>query len=64
MKWTQLSKYRIESPEGYIISKSRVSETAVVYIARAPKETGYVYTGNSCGEAKAACNDHLKGRAE
>lgn len=59
MNWTQMSIYRIESPEGYIISKSKVSETATVYVARAPKG-GVIYGGQSCDDAKRACDTHLQ----
>lgn len=60
MKWTQMSKYRIESTEGYIISKSRVAEEHV-YVARAPKTVGYLYAGEDGKAAKAACEAHLLG---
>lgn len=60
MIWEKKSKYRIESPEGYMISRSRVSETAVVYVARAPKAAPIIYAGQSCDDAKTACEIHLK----
>lgn len=63
MNWTQMSKHRIESPEGYIISKSRVSETKTVYVARAPRVVLYIYSGTSLQEAQAACDEHYKGAA-
>ncbi|CAE6906421.1 conserved protein of unknown function [Pseudomonas marincola] len=58
MIWDQKSKYRIESPEGYMISRSRVSETAVVYVARAPKTAPIIYAGQSLQDAKTACERH------
>lgn len=63
MIWEQMSAYRIESPEGYIISKSRVNERVVVYIARAPRTTPIIYSGYSIDEAKAVCERHLQGGA-
>lgn len=59
MNWQQMSVYRIESPEGYIISKSRVDEDSVVYVARAPRLVGYLYVGGALGDAQAACDAHL-----
>lgn len=59
MKWQQMSAHRIESPEGYIISKSRVDEDSVVYVARAPRLVGYLYVGGALGDAQAACDAHL-----
>lgn len=58
MNWTQMSKYRIESPEGYIISKSKVDEDSTVYVARAPRVVGHIYAGHCSDEAKAACDEH------
>ncbi len=58
MNWKQMSQYRIESPEGYIISKSKYG-AGYVYVARAPKAVGYLYSGKDSAEAKAACDDHL-----
>lgn len=61
MLWQQLSSYRIESPEGYIISRSRVNETSVVYIARAPRVSPIIYAGRNLDEAKAICERHHLG---
>lgn len=63
MNWEQMSPYRIESPEGYIISKSRVNERTVVYIARAPRTAPIIYSGYNIDEAKAVCERHLQGGA-
>lgn len=60
MNWTQMSSYRIESPEGYIISKSKVNEKASVYVARAPKTTPIIFCGYDIDEAKAACEEHQR----
>jgi len=54
-----LSNYRIETPEGYIITRSRVNEKSVVYIARAPRVSPIIYAGRNLDEAKAACERHL-----
>jgi hypothetical protein len=59
MDWHQLSNYRIETPEGYIITRSRVNEKSVVYIARAPRVSPIIYAGRNVDEAKAACERHL-----
>lgn len=55
-----MSSYRMESPEGYIISKSKVNEKTSVFIARAPKTTPIIFCGYDESEAKAACEDHLR----
>jgi hypothetical protein len=60
MYWKQMSIYRMESPEGYIISKSKVNEKASVYIARAPKTTPIIFCGYDETEAKEACEEHLR----
>ncbi|WP_324730996.1 hypothetical protein [Pseudomonas paeninsulae] len=62
MIWQQMSQYRIESPEGYIISKSKYAEEHI-YVARAPKAVGYLYSGKDGKAAKAACDKHLQGVA-
>lgn len=59
MKWQQMSQYRIESPEGYIVSKSKVNDSITVYVARAPKVAKYIYSGTDLAQAKAACDEHF-----
>lgn len=61
MNWQQMSVYRMESPEGYIVTRSRVNERSVVYIARAPKTSPIIYAGRDVDEAKAVCERHLQG---
>jgi len=61
MIWQQLSSYRIESAEGYIISQSRLNERSTVYIARAPRVSPIIYSGRNLDEAKAACVRHHLG---
>lgn len=60
MEWRQLSSYRFETKEGYLITQSRVNEKKVVYVARAPRTTPIIYCGYDVDEAKRACEDHLR----
>lgn len=64
MNWKRLSIYRIESPEGYIISESRINEHRTAYIARAPRTTPILYCGYDLDEAKTACDQHQQGAAK
>ena len=63
MNWTQINPGRFESPEGYLIFNSPVEDRAPVSVARAPR-AGVIYSGRSLEEAKAACEQHVKGRPE
>lgn len=60
MEWRQLSSYRFETAEGYLIMQSRVNELKVAYVARAPRTTPILYCGYDMNEAKAACEEHLR----
>lgn len=60
MEWRQLSNYRFETTEGYLIMQSRINEKKVAYIARAPRTTPILYCGYDMNEAKAACEEHLR----
>lgn len=58
MNWQQMSAYRMESAEGYLISQAKHGD-GCIYVARAPRIVGYVYSGRSLDEAQAACDAHL-----
>lgn len=59
MNFEQITEYRMESPEGYIVSRSRHGD-GFIFVARAPRVVGYLYTGMSSDKAEAACRQHLQ----
>jgi hypothetical protein len=58
MTWERKSDYRIESPEGYMVTRFRVQDRRI-FVAWAPLEIRHLYVGTSADEARAACEKHL-----